>query len=86
MKATERWLTDDHGDVRPDVAAAMMGGEYERGTAVCYRQLRLYPVRDCVPIYAVDTADGREVDTVNAAAIRTASALVDVLDAMHEQK
>ena len=86
MKGTERWLTNEHGDVRPDVAASMMNGEYERGTVVCYRQLRLYPARDCVPIFAVDTADGRELDTLNAAAVRTASALADVLDEMHEQK
>lgn len=82
---TERWLTDEDGSVRLDVAASLMLGEYSRGVVVCYRQLRLSPTRDRVPEYSVHTADGHEVNVLNAGAVRTGSELVDVLDQMHER-
>lgn len=82
----DRWLTDDSGALRHDVALSVLEGGYTRGVVVCYRQLRLSPARDRVPLYAVDTADGRQIDCLNAGAVRTGSELVDILDEMHEHQ
>lgn len=77
---TERWLTDDEGDVRTDVVMSMMTGEYDRGTVLYYRDLELFPCHDRSTVFAVDRQDGREIGAVNVGAIATGKELVDVLD------
>lgn len=80
----ERWLTDERGDVRPDVVVSLMQGDLHRDDVVRYRQLKLSPVLDRAKIFIVSTADGRDVDAVNAGAVRASSELVRALHRIQE--